>query len=301
MSIDTMEKLLAVPEGEAVIAEADTTRKKVWVRTSEGFSFDGVVVKPEFFEGAVSAGVIVPMHEAPIQPGDYFDNAAYREHRIGEVIVSVDPDDNGKWLCAETQYGAFRRLSSRFDVDLKNPALYRRYAAKPEWVPTAQSFGDQLYAQRRSIVALETEVNTRVQRVEQLRAELRDHSGFPDGFVTGFHELLDQFDDNDDRVRVNEYLGRFNVGLMENHVMGVTITGTSYLTPSMDQARNLIGGTDITIEDVEDSSTVHWTKSVTIEREAVGCVCDDLARETDIDPHLPTIYDAETVDWTVDH
>src|SRR5262245_54357492 len=259
-----------------------------WTRVDAGFrNKQGDIIPVQHFVGAVNARQVQAEHEVDPQVGELFYRIGWatKERRWALVLATVD--NTVHWLGIND--GEPSTLSNEGLETFRENWL--RYPDPPDWirflVPVGNSYQFAL-----------VQFNAQVERVSDLstqNAELQQRiqaaPRFPENFVSGFHTLLDRFDDDDDRERVNAYLDDFGVGRTEEPEIDVTITGRSYIQPSYDEAARSIGG-GVTVSEMEDSTLVYWRKTVTLTREGVGCQCSTI-ENSDLDDYLPGDYD----DW----
>jgi len=95
--INTMEALEAVASGEAIRVAGPSAPARTWVRSQNGFDFDGVTVPVALFESHIKAGQVSDMRTP--EPGEFFTRLAY-----GLGILTIEGD----------QVHAVRFYSDRF-------------------------------------------------------------------------------------------------------------------------------------------------------------------------------------------
>lgn len=118
------------------------------------------------------------------------------------------------------------------------------------------------------------------------------HTAIPRDLRADLIQHATRVDDEDLDAMMLDY----GMGIERDHEVDVLLTGHTYWTPSHGECRDQLGD-NFTVDEVDDSVTIRWTRSVSITKRGIGCTCDEVERE-DVDDYLPPDY--ETWDFTAE-
>src|SRR5262245_27901545 len=276
--IETRAQMDAVPVGQEIQVTQHGLVKR-WLHTEQGWSDGTSVLESQMFNAAITAGRVVDVSGMTPQVGDWFVHNDY-DGRYTRVVVEVTS-------ATQFQMASFSECRNLNLHPLAAPEMGNGWSRVPEWEVTPWQKGAAVLA---GMIGDLRRENMR------LSGLVNQQTVWPENFVSGLHDLLDAFDDDDDRGRVNDYLDSFGIAKTVEHRTAVRITGDTYFTISASDARRELGD-DFEITDVEDGSRVYWQRTVYLTNEGVGCTCDQVERD-DLDDYLPDDYN--NYDWTTE-
>ena len=275
MSIDTVDDLTALVPGTEVVVDSSTNGRATWVKAEDGrmrHGTTGAFIRPEMFVGSIAAGAVRLASEEPPEVGELFVTGSY--HYLVVAIVG-DVVHVGRFR-REAWYGLHHYPLSTFTDTSMRRVLP---ADHPAWVP-----------QMLAVVGAMHTLNVRYEELSTAYNELVERP-IPESLVTDLHTYAASVVDGD----FEALLELHGIGRQRAHTSEVRITGTTWWSPPTDQVRDGVSlGSEFEVD--SDTVAVRWARTVQIERQGVGCTCDEVDEDM-LRPWCPPDYG--DLDWSI--
>jgi hypothetical protein len=169
--IETIEQLTAVEVGKPIYVEQNGTHV-MWVRSENGFTREGVEVKPTMFVGALAAKVIAEDGKIPPKVGDYFLGESTRG------IYCLKEQRGNTFHCDFIgKKGMEVTTKDRTIEKLMNPDHYKRVEPGdlPDWYKVAKHWHTYYMSEYKRRTEFEQqiyEIRNTVRSLERFKAEM---------------------------------------------------------------------------------------------------------------------------------
>jgi hypothetical protein len=288
--VETVEALEAIPLGGRVVESTRT-----WTRVEQGWERDGDVIPSSFFTAKINARAVTVGEWQDPTVGSWWlrgERLLLYLGRVGEQHLFSQYTNRrvGEQQHLFSQYtslGLFERVWLYTEEALRTWAETAASHPTPRWGQVAFSTGSHLLALQREVAALE-------------QAKPPGFTGTLTAFVEGLHSLLDEFDDDDDRNRVEELLAEYGVPSMEEVTVTVSVSGVTHVEPRDSTLREMLGAdSEVDVEAVDEVASVgvSWSFSFDHFVNGRGCQCDEVNSDV-IEDHRLFPTQADSDDYT---
>lgn len=275
-TIQNVEQFQGLTVGSSVKVNEDE-----YLLTTEGWQrvIDGTPhhapIRTESFVGAIRSGYVSVHDPSTPQVGRWYADPSYSDYLVTYVVIGAPPEDTVYWRCL------------RFMRNVATEQTIRASSFSALTPVSAETIFGERHGSMTTLVALYINQTEEVTRLAGIASQ-----AIAPALLADIHYAMGNFDDADDRRRINIALANYDVGVEEDIDVEVVVRGTWRM--DNDDVSNILGER---AEGWVDSALIEFSNRITVTKRGARCQCSEVTWD-DLASQLPSNVTRDTVTWT---